>query len=200
MSTGLDEPRSGAWAIFEAGDIFVPRGYEYVSGELIRKTMGNLSSWIAGRTFYRLQHHVIRQDRPDWVFPEGQSYRCFPLTGDRRRSRRADASVVLFDRLPAGPDDEPHIEIPPDIAVEVISPTDRTYDTDDKLADYEAAGIRLVWVVHPVRRSVRIIDRDAGTDVTVREGASLTGGAVLPDFRLPVADIFPPAVSAAGGD
>ena len=180
------------------GDVFVPEGYEYVRGDLIRKHMSVSSSWIAGETFWHVGAHVRAANVPFWVFPENTSYRCFP-DGDRLRSRRADTSAVARDRLPGGLNHDAHIPIPPDFAVEVISPSDETYDTDAKLLDYETAGVRLIWVVHPVRRSVQVIDRDAGTDLTLRGGDTLTGGAVLPDFRLPVADIFPPAPAAADG-
>ena len=180
-----------------AADVRVPDGWEYVSGDFIRKDMGVVSSWIAGKIARRLG--PAEDCGRAWVFAEGTSYRCFPLAGDRLRSRRADASVVLRDRLPGGPGslgEDAHLEFPPDLAVEVISPTDETYDTDRKLLDYETAGVRLIWVVHPVRRSVQVIDRDAGTEVTLREGDTLAGGSVLPGFTLPVADIFPPATPA----
>ena len=183
-----------------AVDQFVPEGWEFVSGDLVRKSMGVVSSWIA--TKVALELGAVQAAGRAWVFAEGTSYRCFPATGDRLRTRRADASVVLRERLPGGPatvGEDAHLEIPPDLAVEVISPNDEAYDIDRKLLDYETAGVRLIWVVHPVRRTVQVIDRDAGTDVTLREGDVLTGGAVLPDFRLPVADVFPPAVAAGEG-
>ena len=179
------------------GDVFVPKGYEFVAGDLIRKHMSVISSWVAGETFGRVRRHVQEAGLPYFTFPENTSYRCFPAPGDRLRSRRADTSAVRTDRLPGGLTDDAHIPVRPDFAVEVISPSDKSYDTERKLADYDAAAIPLVWVVHPVRRTVRVIDRDAGTDVTLREGDTLTGGTVLPNFTLPVADIFPPAAPAA---
>ena len=197
MSTVLKKPRERLYAVTE---VHVPEGFEYVDGKLIRKHMSVLSSWIAGQTFEGFARHVREHDLPHWVFPEGNSYRCFP--GDPLRSRRADTSVVLFERLPGGPTDDAHLPFPPDLAVEVLSPSDRTYDSDRKLMDYETAGVRLVWVVHPVARTVRVIDRDAGTDHTLRIGGTLTGGAVLPELSLPVIDIFPPthANEAAAGE
>ena len=180
------------------GDVFVPKGYEFVAGDLIRKHMSVISSWVAGRITRRVGDFVERKGLPVWVFPENTSYRCFPAEGDRLRSRRADSSAVGADRLPVLTDDA-HIPVRPDFAVEVISPSDKSYDTERKLADYAAAAIPLVWVVHPVNRTVRVIDRDADTDLTLREGQTLTGGAVLPGFTLPVVDIFPPAPAAADG-
>ena len=181
------------------GDVFVPKGYEFVAGDLIRKHMSVISSWVAGETFGAVRRHVVENGLPFWAFPENTSFRCFPATGDRLRSRRADTSVVSRERLPVLTDDA-HIPVRPDFAVEVISPSDKSYDTERKLADYDAAEIPLVWVVHPVRRTVRVIDRDAGTDVTLRESDVLTGGSVLPDFRLPVADVFPPAAPQSRGE
>ena len=45
--------------------------------------------------------------------------------------------------------EEGFTSIPPDLAVEVVSPNDTVYDLDEKLEDYRAAGIPLVWVVYP---------------------------------------------------
>ena len=163
--------------------------------------MGVVATWIASKIARKLD--PIEEAGIGWVFTEGASYRCFPLSGDRLRTRRADTSVVLTERLPGGPGvlgEGAHLGFPPDLVVEVISPTDRTYDTDDKLLDYETAGVRLTWVVHPVNRTVRVINRDAGTDRTLREGETLTGGSVLPGFALPVAEIFPPRVPPAAAD
>ena len=181
------------------GDVYVPKGYEFVAGDLIRKHMSVISSWVAGETFGAVRRHIVREGLTFWAFPENTSYRCFPAPGDRLRSRRADTSVVSRERLPVLTDDA-HIPVRPDFAVEVISPSDKSYDTERKLADYAAAEIPLVWVIHPVNRTVRVIDRAAGTDVTVREGDTLTGGSVLPDFRLPVADVFPPPVAGEGAN
>ena len=82
-------------------------------------------------------------------------------------------------------------EIAPDLVVEVVSPTDRMGDVDEKVAVYLASGVSIVWVVLPRRRVVKVhraeepgLAREFGVEDT------LDGGDVLPGFRLPVAEIF----------
>ncbi len=78
----------------------------------------------------------------------------------------------------------------PDIAIEVISPTDLAYKLDDKLADYSLAGFPLVWVVNPERRTILIYRAD-GTVTRLTDKDTLTGESVLPSFKAPVASLLP---------
>ena len=83
----------------------------------------------------------------------------------------------------------PYIPGAPDLAVEVISPSDRTREVLGKVSDYLAAGSRIVWVVNPVREEVSVFRSPfaprvlAGTDL-------LDGEDVLPGFFVSVAEIF----------
>ena len=82
-------------------------------------------------------------------------------------------------------------DVVPDLAVEVISPSDLAEEIMDKLADYFAADVRQVWVIYPSSRIVYVYDaldkvRALGT------ADSLDGSAILPGFKLTVGSIFPP--------
>jgi Uma2 family endonuclease len=119
----------------------------------------------------------------------------FRLSNEPPRNRMPDMAFVSSGRWAA------HQPIPlagntwdvvPDLAVEVVSPTDRIEELDDKLRDYFEAGVRLVWVVHPRRRYVQVFE----SFVRVRgllETDELDGGTVLPGFKIPVAKLFPPS-------
>ena len=77
----------------------------------------------------------------------------------------------------------------PDLAVEVLSPSNTTQEMERKLHDYFAAGVRLVWYVDPVARTVEVftaVDRA----VVLRQDQSLTGDPVLPGLVLPLRDLF----------
>ncbi|MFL6210801.1 MAG: Uma2 family endonuclease [Pyrinomonadaceae bacterium] len=77
----------------------------------------------------------------------------------------------------------------PDLAVEVLSPSDRDVKVKAKVAEWLANGARAVWVVSPKLRNV-VIYR-ALTDVTVlTENDELDGAEVVPGFRCRVAEIF----------
>lgn len=77
----------------------------------------------------------------------------------------------------------------PDLAVEVLSPSETAVDVALKVDAYLAAGTRLVWVVSPPTQSVTVYY--AGGEVRLlRTGDFLEGGDVLPGFHAPVADLF----------
>ena len=79
--------------------------------------------------------------------------------------------------------------IAPDLAVEVLSPSDRMADAMSKVTMYLQAGVRLVWLIDPATLTVTIFRQDAAPKM-VSEGDTLDGGDVLPGFSVPVAEIF----------
>jgi len=100
--------------------------------------------------------------------------------------RQPDVAVVLGH--PTAPDDA-WPQGAPDIAIEVLSPGNSAEDVELKISQYLAAGAKLVWIVSPKARMVRICRVD-GTQALLREPGSLTGEPVLPSFMLPLADLF----------
>ena len=76
----------------------------------------------------------------------------------------------------------------PDLAIEVISPNDRYSEVNEKVADYLAAGTRMVVVVNPRNRTVNVHTPDGA--ITLKLGDTLDGGEVVPGWQMPVADIF----------
>jgi Uma2 family endonuclease len=81
------------------------------------------------------------------------------------------------------------VPLAPDLAVEVLSPSDRMADAMSKVTMYLQAGVRLVWLVDPATLTVTIFRQDAAPKM-VREADTLDGADVLPGFRIPVAEIF----------
>jgi Uma2 family endonuclease len=79
----------------------------------------------------------------------------------------------------------------PDLAVEVLSPSNRPAEIHAKVADYLAAGCPLVWVVDPVRRSVAV-HRNLLFPSLLGESDDLDGGDVLPGFSVAVKELFVP--------
>jgi len=163
------------------------KGYELVKGRLVELETSSLSSFVAGRLFSKLSVFVDTR-QSGWVFPEGTSYQCFD--GDLRRVRRPDTSFVLLERLSLEQvAEEGHLSIVPDLVVEVISPNDLAYKVNENLIEWQRAGVRLVWIVHPVQRTIDVHHAD-GTVARLRSGDTLTGEPLLPEFRVAVADLF----------
>ena len=86
------------------------------------------------------------------------------------------------------------VEVAPDLAVEVISPSNEAADTRLKIRQLLDAGTALVWIVYPDLRIVDAHTQDGAT--TLNEEDTLSGGDVLLGFEIPVREIFPaPAAS-----
>ncbi len=77
----------------------------------------------------------------------------------------------------------------PDLAAEVLSPSDRMADALAKVAMYLDAGVRLVWLVDPVSQTVTIFRPDE-TPTKLEASDSLDGGDVLPGFSVPITELF----------
>jgi Uma2 family endonuclease len=143
---------------------------------------------IAGNVFLLLSAHV-RPRRLGACFPDNVGFRL-PIPGDVADSVRSpDAAFVRAERIPAEGLPSGWFPFAPDIALEVLSASDTASELQEKLDDYLAAGTALVWVVDPARRAVAVYSPDAPTR-RLREGDTLDGAPVLPDFRCAVADLF----------
>lgn len=104
--------------------------------------------------------------------------------------RGPDAAFVARERAERQADLEKFFEGAPDLAVEVLSPTNSEREVAEKVDDYLAAGTRLVWVVRPRRRTVTVHRPDAEPRL-LGPGDRLDGGDLLPGFSLPVERLFP---------
>ena len=121
-----------------------------------------------------------------WVFADGAGYLLLELP---RTVRSPDASFVRANRLPAEGIGPGFLKVAPDLAVEVLSPSESASELEEKLDDYRACGTPLIWVVDPVRRTVMIVASDAPLR-WLREGDTLDGGEVIPGFTCEVAGLF----------
>ena len=111
----------------------------------------------------------------------------FRLARDPDTVRAPDLAFVGIDR--ADEADVPGFpELAPDLIAEVVSPHDRAVDVSAKALAWLDAGVRLVWVVDPVNRTVTVYT--AGTTAVVRGDGRLDGGAVLPGFELALAQLW----------
>ncbi len=159
--------------------------YELVDGQLVEKKMSELANETAVYISSALFTHV-RSGNLGRVLAE-QTFQCFPH--DPNRVRRPDVAFIAADRLPVERFDG-HIPIAPDIAIEVVSPTDRFYDLEEKLSDYRQARVKLVWVVHPELRTI-LVHRANGTITRLFEQDFLAGETVLPTFACKIIDLLP---------
>ena len=158
--------------------------WELIDGQFVERPMGALAVWVAGQIFGAL--FAYAKAHGGWVFGDGAGYRCY--VDDPERVRRPDASFIRADRLSTIPSG--FLTLPPDLAVEVISPTDLYYEVEAKVAEYLAAGVRMVWLVNPDNQSVRVFQPGLST-TQLEVNDMLHGGDVLPGFACRLSDVFP---------
>jgi Uma2 family endonuclease len=107
----------------------------------------------------------------------------FLLSQNPDTIRAPDVSFVRADRF--DPDEAARRFFPgaPDLAIEILSPSNRPAEIHAKVADFLAAGSRLVWVIDPDRR-VASVYRTLLSPRRVGAGGTLDGEDVLPGFSL----------------
>jgi Uma2 family endonuclease len=165
------------------------KGYEYVDGEWVRVPMGAESVLVAYEVIRAIDDYV-RPRGLGRVVPHEAGLQIFP--GHPRRYRKPDGSYFSRGRLPGDRVPEKHIRVAPDLVIEVISPTDRGENIEQKLRDYFEAGVRRVWVIYPKARTAHIY-RPGGLARVLREDEEIDGEDVIPGFRVRLADILQPA-------
>ena len=158
--------------------------YELVDGKLRTRPLGAKSSWVGGR-IYGLLFTFLAKNPLGHLFISDCGYTCFP----GNMLRKPDVSFVRLGRLEGEEIPSGWLAIPPDLAVEVLSPGDVADDMDQKVQEYLKAGVRLVWEVHPTSKTV-IVHRAGGTIAALNETDSLDGEDVIPGFSIPLASIF----------
>lgn len=160
--------------------------YELVDGQLVRRHMGNLAAWVAAEMATKLTNHV-RGQKLGWVFTSDAGYRLDP---DRPLNvRKPDVSFVRFGRLPGEVPSETYEELAPDLAVEVVSPTDTARELEEKIEEYLDSGVRQVWVLYPELRTMRV-HRPNGIMLLLRNGDEISGEDVVEGFRCILSDVF----------
>lgn len=108
---------------------------------------------------------------------------------DEDTVRRPDVAFITTERLALIEDRTKFAPIPPDLAIEVVSPSETATTTREKVGDYLKNGTKLVWVAYPKLKEV-VVHYPDGSAQTLTEEDTLSGGDVLPGFELPVAQIF----------
>jgi len=159
----------------------VDRRFEYIEGDIVEVVSNNYCSIVAARILIELGGYV-KKHKLGYVTGADGGYvvagECYiPAVGFISAARQLKPSYDAYDPNP------------PDLAVEVLSPTDRPADMRIKLIKYLAAGTT-VWVVDPDLKQVEIYTPGL-TVIPIGLEDVLDGGDVLPGFHMSVSEIFP---------
>lgn len=111
------------------------------------------------------------------------------LESDPDTVRAPDVSFIRQDRVSPPGERRSFVQGAPDLAIEVLSPSNRSGPMAEKVADYLAAGSRMVVVIDPVLRTATV-HRPGQEPQVLNEGDTLDGGDVVPGWQMPLAEIF----------
>ena len=185
-ATLLEAEEAVRYESFDSGESL----YEIVDGEKVElPEMSMYSNEVALLLHEKLIIHLASNDTG-----KAQHEILFNLNLPTARNRRPDVSFVSYERWPknkAFPYRGVARNIVPDLAVEVVSPTDCAEELEDKINEYLRAGIRLIWVIYCKTRSVYVY-RSADSIHRLTDADELDGADVLPGFRTAIAGLFPP--------
>ncbi|TAG97939.1 MAG: Uma2 family endonuclease [Oscillatoriales cyanobacterium] len=160
--------------------------YEIVNGELI--DMGNSGAkhgYVCSVLMILLGGYVHIQ-KLGAMF---DSSTAFKLKSGNKRS--PDVSFMAKERL-QGLDELPDgfLEGAPDLAVEILSPSNTVEEIHNKLVEYFDNGSRLVWVINPKEKYVLVYRSSEEPDRLLKSIDSLDGEEIVPGFSLAIAELF----------
>ena len=155
--------------------------YEYVKGELVPRSATSLEHGRIGANVCFYLRLYVRENRLDAMAFVGSGFTVEECV------LRPDVAFLSAARIPD--DLRKASPIPPDLAVEVVSPSDKLYSVIEKAFAYLNAGTRLVWVLEPVAKTVTVY-RSESDFQTFKSPDTLTGEDVIDGFSCQVAEFF----------
>jgi len=164
--------------------------YEVVNGEVLEKDVSAYAVWIATRLYDLLKQPVARQQL-GLLFLE-MGFVLDPARGLRRRPDLAFLSANRWpiDRVPPMEGDWPAV---PDLAVEVISPSNGFEEMVAKADEYLENGVREVWLIAP--RTPYIYLHRGPSSVLVLTADERLESPLFPGWSALVSDVIPPAAT-----
>jgi Uma2 family endonuclease len=159
--------------------------YELADGALIEMVggTGGLHGILEASIAYHLSRFVREHDLGYVTGASG----AFILARNPDVVRIPDAAFISKARMPK-PIPDKFLPLAPDLAVEIVSPNDSALELRHKVQDYLKHGVQLVWLIYPDLQTVDCYSAERMQSLSGE--AILEGGAVLPNFRLPLRVLF----------
>jgi len=157
---------------------------ELSRGRVVREPgPGPLHGHVAGR-LYRTLWSFVEEKGLGLVFFDT----AFTLDAEEGIVRVPDVAFVSSDRIPEQGLTARFWELAPDLVAEVVSPSNRVSEMQQKAIDYIDAGTRSIWVVDPSEQTVTVYR--SRSEIRILEGGdALEGEDVLPGLELSVAEL-----------
>lgn len=162
--------------------------WELINGELIEMPPSSELHGGVGGTFHIQLGAYVLSNELGLLYLSETGY---VVSENPPTVRKPDISFIRAGRLPANRNRHGLIRIPPDLVVEVISPSDRMADVLTKVGMWLQFGVPLVLLIAPTARTVTVCRSDREPR-TLNDDQMLDGEDIVPGFSLPVRAIFAP--------
>ena len=156
-------------------------GYEYVKGELVPMAAAAIIHGEVSSNVHLLLGLYVRENKLGRLYIAETTFRL----GDR--VVKPDVAFVSTERL--SEEKLKGFSAAPDLAIEIVSPTDKHYDVTEMALAYLKAGTRLVWVIEPIMKTVTVYRSETDSTLLNYED-TLTGEDVVEGFSCAVAELF----------
>jgi len=163
--------------------------YELVKGALVEMAPAGGEQGEIGPNLVMFLGPYVRQNKLGRVFSNEAAFTIDPVNNI---ARAPDVAFVAAGRLPTGALVKGAIPFPPDLAVEIISPSDVLLEVEEKVAEYLEAGVKLIWVINPRRKVVYVYRAGSNQRETLQGNADLDGEMIVPGFKIKIAELFTP--------
>ncbi len=157
--------------------------YEYMEGELKVSPTGMLHESIGVELILKLRAFT-KKHQLGRVYSSSVGYRM-----ESGNVLSPDVSFVKKSRLPGGKSPAGFGHFAPDLAVEILSPSDNLQEVEDKITEYFENGSGLVWLINPKKRIATVYHSLRHYQI-LQENDELRGGEVVPGFSCKVKDLF----------
>jgi Uma2 family endonuclease len=163
--------------------------YERVDGQIRVSPAGYRHGAVIMRLAIRLGAFVFER-KLGHMADSSTGFRWPGRHPDRPDNVRCpDLSFVAAGRFPDECEPVDFAALAPDLAVEVLSPSDRRGDVLEKVGEYLDVGTRLVWVIDPEKRTA-LAYRSLANVRVIGEADMLDGEDVVPGFACPLKDVL----------
>ena len=173
--------------VFTADDLLTMSGdYELIRGELREVSPASAEPTMVAFNFGAPLHAFVGRHKLGRITGADGGFELFP---DRQSVVAPDVGFIRRERIPAKFDYQHFVPVPPDAALEVMSPSDSFPEVMEKINLYLEAGVPLVWLAIPKRRVI-VVYRPGRAPRTLTENDEIDGEDVIPGFRMPVREVF----------
>jgi Uma2 family endonuclease len=165
--------------------------FEVIKGELVPMSPVGFEHSTIAFNVAKILDAFVRKNKLGFVRPDSLIYVLRTNEKGVQETRVPDVSFIRNGRFPKGFDFSRPFPGAPDLAVEVVSPSETAEDVMDKILDYLSEGTEQVWVLYPRKKTLHVYNRATPEQVRIyHEHETLRAENLFPNLELVIADCF----------